>query len=204
MQIDGRNFLPLLQQGEGGRQGKEGQTTVSRGGVGGLEGAAVVSSSSDVAKWRDHVFIEYYYVGLGPYCGMGPIEQPDNNFIAVRHLPQSKLGNILYVGRTFERMGGYEVRRMRMLVGVSVSVSHSHSHLHTHTPIPIHIHTKHISLRLSSSLLRYVEFQNGTDGNIAFDSINHYELFDMDVDPWQLTNMYVDSLPVIAIIGSST
>jgi hypothetical protein len=33
------------------------------------------------------VYIEYYYVGIGGYCGMSsPIELPDNNFIAIRSL----------------------------------------------------------------------------------------------------------------------
>ena len=35
--------------------------------------------------WRDEVFVEYAYVGIGPYCSMAePIEQSDNNFVAVR------------------------------------------------------------------------------------------------------------------------
>ena len=37
------------------------------------------------SSWRDTHFIEYYYIGIGGYCGMlEPIEQPDNNFIAIR------------------------------------------------------------------------------------------------------------------------
>jgi N-acetylglucosamine-6-sulfatase len=35
--------------------------------------------------WRDEAFVEYAYVGIGPYCSMAePIEQADNNFVAVR------------------------------------------------------------------------------------------------------------------------
>ena len=38
--------------------------------------------------------------------------------------------------------------------------------------------------------LLYAEFQSGTDGNIAFDEPEHYELFNMSGDPWQLTNVH--------------
>lgn len=48
------------------------------------------------ANWRESLFIEYYYVGIDNKCGMNhPIEEPDNNFIAVRHM-NKKYGNILY------------------------------------------------------------------------------------------------------------
>merc|ERR1712070_457581 len=81
--------------------------------------------------WRDAHFIEYYFVGLGGYCGMvEPIELSDNNFIAVRHV-DGVYGNSLYV-----------------------------------------------------------EFQHGTDGNIGFDAIEHFEYFDLDKDPHQLENIY--------------
>ena len=49
------------------------------------------------AGWRESVFIHHYRVGAGSYCGTGHhIDQEDNNFIAVRHLPGSKYGNVLY------------------------------------------------------------------------------------------------------------
>ena len=51
------------------------------------------------SSWRETQFIEYYYVGIGGHCGMDqPIEQPDNNFIALRSVAGSRpgLGNLLY------------------------------------------------------------------------------------------------------------
>ena len=49
------------------------------------------------AGWRQSVFVHHYQVGAGSYCGPGHhIDQEDNNFIAVRHLPGSKFGNVLY------------------------------------------------------------------------------------------------------------
>jgi hypothetical protein len=49
------------------------------------------------AGWRESVFVHHYRVGAGSYCGDGHhIDQEDNNFIAVRHLPGSKYGNVLY------------------------------------------------------------------------------------------------------------
>ena len=51
----------------------------------------------ETAGWRESVFIHHYRVGAGSYCGDGHhIDQEDNNFIAVRHLPGSKYGNVLY------------------------------------------------------------------------------------------------------------
>ena len=91
-------------------------------------------TKSNATPFRDHAFIEHYYVGLGNYCGMSAIELPDNNFIAVRHFAPSPFGNILYA-----------------------------------------------------------EFANGTDGNVDFETVHHRELFDLDVDPWQLQNIYSTS-----------
>ena len=89
--------------------------------------------ASTVSNWRDTHFIEYYYIGIGGYCGMNePIEQPDNNFIALRKVSAGE--NMLYA-----------------------------------------------------------EFQNGTDGNVDFQSPMHYELFDMDADPWQMHNIYSEA-----------
>ena len=44
--------------------------------------------------------------------------------------------------------------------------------------------------------LLYAEFANGTDGNVDFaeGSVKHYELFDVDADPWHLNNIY-DTAP---------
>eukprot|EP00755_Sulcionema_specki_P035201 Sspe_Gene.2428::Locus_806_Transcript_1_1_Confidence_1.000_Length_1824::g.2428::m.2428/K01137/GNS; N-acetylglucosamine-6-sulfatase len=95
--------------------------------------------SAPTAPWRDHVFVEYYYVGIGNKCGQKhPIEEQDNNFIALRYTPGSRYGNILYA-----------------------------------------------------------EFQNGTDGFVAFDSPHFYELYDMDKDPWQLNNIYNTTTPAV-------
>jgi N-acetylglucosamine-6-sulfatase len=128
--IDGKSFLPLLvdasQQLPASVQrhlSANGRDTVAR-------------------DWRDHLFIEYYYVGLGSYCAAGPIELPDNNFIAVRHLGGSAMAPD---GQT---------------------------------------------ARSTLGNLLYAEFQNGTDGNVDFAETHHFELFDLDADPWQLNNIY--------------
>lgn len=43
------------------------------------------------SNWRDSIFVEYYYVGITPQCDQGvPIEEPDNNFIAVRTFPTKR------------------------------------------------------------------------------------------------------------------
>jgi hypothetical protein len=82
-------------------------------------------------SWRTTHFIEYYYVGIGGYCGMlQPIEQPDNNFIALRTVGAGR-GDMLYA-----------------------------------------------------------EFQNGTNGNVDFAHPDHYELFDLETDKWQIHNLY--------------
>eukprot|EP00039_Didymoeca_costata_P011721 m.165843 g.165843 ORF g.165843 m.165843 type:complete len:551 (+) comp15267_c0_seq3:46-1698(+) len=48
-------------------------------------------------SWRDTVYIEHYRVGAGTFCGPGHhIDQIDNNFIAIRTMPNSKYGNMLY------------------------------------------------------------------------------------------------------------
>ena len=36
----------------------------------------------------------------------------------------------------------------------------------------------------------YAEFQNGTNGNVDFAHPNHYELFDLETDKWQIHNLY--------------
>ena len=33
--------------------------------------------------------------------------------------------------------------------------------------------------------LLYAEFQRGSDGNVDFANASHFELFDLDADPWQ-------------------
>ena len=49
------------------------------------------------AGWRQSPFVQHHRVGAGSYCGDGHhIDGMDNNYIAVRHLPGSKYGNILY------------------------------------------------------------------------------------------------------------
>ena len=94
---------------------------------------AAHSATAVKSGWRDTHFIEYYYIGIGGYCGMNePIEQPDNNFIALR------------------KVGGEK----------------------------------------GSKNMLYAEFQNGTDGNVDFKTPQHFELFDLDSDPWQMKNLY--------------
>jgi hypothetical protein len=49
------------------------------------------------AAWRDVIFVTHYRVGAGSYCGPGHfIDGVDNNFIAIRSMPNSKYGNFLY------------------------------------------------------------------------------------------------------------
>lgn len=86
------------------------------------------------ATWRQSIFHEYYYIGIGLFCGMDtPIEDESSNFIAVRHM-SDMYGNILYA-----------------------------------------------------------EFQNGTGGQVDFQTPNYYEMFDMDKDEWQTTNIYANA-----------
>ena len=39
----------------------------------------------------------------------------------------------------------------------------------------------------------YAEFQNGTGGQVDFQTPNYYEMFDMDKDEWQTTNIYANA-----------
>jgi len=83
--MDGKSFLPLIIS-DHSQLPDSVQLSLSRTG----------NKATVAADWRDSLFIEYYYVGIDNKCGMAhPIEEPDNNFIAVRHL-NNKYGNILY------------------------------------------------------------------------------------------------------------
>jgi N-acetylglucosamine-6-sulfatase len=86
--VDGRSFLPLIASGGGGEE--QLPPTVRAH-------LAAHDAASVAAGWRKSHFIQHYSVGAGSYCGDGHhIDGPDNNFIAVRHLPGSAYGNVLY------------------------------------------------------------------------------------------------------------
>ena len=117
--IDGRSFLSLLPHHNANA----------------IDAKAKAKAKAVAARWRDNTFVEYYYVGIEGKCNMSPIEEEDNNFIAVRHFAAagSKYGEFVYA-----------------------------------------------------------EFQNGSDGNIAFDKTNTFEAYNLTADPWQLNNIYED------------
>ena len=100
-----------------------------------------------------------------------PIELPDNNFIALRTL------------------------------GVNASVDNFI--LAASNPAPLA--NKSIGVWTGGSAwqnrnLLYVEFQSGQDGNIDFQALEHYELFDLSIDPWQLQVL----IPHIYLISIQT
>ena len=92
--MDGKSFLPMVLSAES-LLPPSSQTTATTAAAAAAAAAAVPGSvlryahahpaASVRSSWRDTHFIEYYYIGIGGYCGMlEPIEQPDNNFIAIR------------------------------------------------------------------------------------------------------------------------
>ena len=88
--MDGKSFLPILPMA----------TTEEEGGAvpGSVERYLKAHPTTAVRSgWRDAHFIEYYYIGIGGYCGMKePIEQPDNNFIAIRKVDAATGVDMLY------------------------------------------------------------------------------------------------------------
>ena len=105
--MDGKSMLPLLVKSEKvAAVGADGDAIVGR--VATASSADSVpgsvaryleshSSSSTAASWRTAHYIEYYYVGIGAGCGVNnPIENPDNNFIALRKVNASTGVNTLY------------------------------------------------------------------------------------------------------------
>jgi len=108
---DGRSFLPLLI-----RDIEHPSLPLSV-----KESLSQVSVDDVKEDWRKNVFMEYYYIGINPYCGMPqPIEDVSSNFIAVRHV-DSLLGDLLYAefqngtggNVKFERPDYYEMFDMR-------------------------------------------------------------------------------------------
>ena len=148
--MDGKSFLPLLLAPDSEDSDSDNDSTL-------LESTLPPSVASYIARhptktvranWRSHLFIEYYFVGIGGYCGMdSPIELPDNNFIALRT-----------IGNT-----------------TAAKTNNDDS-----------------STWASQNLL-YAEFQSGHDGNVDFQTPEHYELFDLSTDPWHLHNIYDDA-----------
>jgi hypothetical protein len=97
---------------------------------------------------------QYYFIGIGLGCGGGqPIEDESSNFIAVRKMIPSPTS-----------VGG----------NGSSSTSDGSSSTRTST-----ISGANTTATAPSNLL-YVEFQNGTGGQVDFQSPNYYEMFDMD------------------------
>merc|ERR1712130_207112 len=83
--MDGKSFLPFI-IGDRSKVPASVSRSLSRAG----------DAEKIASNWRDSLFIEYYYVGINNKCDTThPIEEPDNNFIAVRHIDE-KYGNILY------------------------------------------------------------------------------------------------------------
>merc|ERR1712048_1179875 len=60
--------------------------------------ASLAPSGKDAfaAGWRDHVFIEYYYVADNKKCDGYPTEDLHNNFIGLRHMAGSEFGDTSY------------------------------------------------------------------------------------------------------------
>jgi hypothetical protein len=90
--MDGKSFLPMVLSAESllPPSSQTAATTAAAAAAAAVPGsvlryARAHPAASVRSSWRDTHFIEYYYIGIGGYCGMlEPIEQPDNNFIAIR------------------------------------------------------------------------------------------------------------------------
>ena len=193
--VDGRSLLPFLidkdtclgvgAQGGGGGGGGGGRSSLSSplsspSSSSSLpppcpetvrrELAATFPSFADVRRaWRKAVYMEYAYVGIGPYCSMDePIENPDSNFVAVRYVGGGGGGGGDDSGANMhygERDTGGDTRERASA-----------------TPSP----------------LLYARFVNGTDGSIDFGPggapLLTEELFFDDSDKWQTRNVF-DSAP---------
>jgi hypothetical protein len=90
--MDGKSFLPMVLSAESllPPSSHTAATTAAAAAAAAVPGSVLRYAHAHPAasvrsSWRDTHFIEYYYIGIGGYCGMlEPIEQPDNNFIAIR------------------------------------------------------------------------------------------------------------------------
>ena len=87
-EIDGKSILPFLVSKEMAVKAPE---TVQRA-------LAKRDVEEDKAAWRDSIFIEYYYNDYNTKCipNCYNIEDPSNNYIAVRHGANSAFGETTY------------------------------------------------------------------------------------------------------------
>lgn len=89
--VDGKSLLPFLVHNPA--DGDE----LSHLPVSVEQAVKSTNSTAIMTGWRDSIFIEYYFVGMSPKCGQKhPIEEPDNNFIAIRMVDHPSYGDIMY------------------------------------------------------------------------------------------------------------
>merc|ERR1712048_1284439 len=73
--------------------------------------ASLAPSGKDAfaAGWRDHVFIEYYYVADNKKCDGYPTEDIHNNFIGLRHMAGSEFGDTSYAEYQTGNQGNQDI-----------------------------------------------------------------------------------------------
>jgi len=86
--MDGRSILPLIVDAEDSTVPAQTRKHVKELAPEGREAFA--------AKWRDSVFIEYYYNADNAKCDGYKTEDIHNNFIGLRHLKDSEFGDTSY------------------------------------------------------------------------------------------------------------
>ena len=88
--VDGKSLLPFLVQPPA-TEAARARLPVS------VEQAVVRTDAAAVAAgWRDSMYIEYYFIGIGPKCDQQhAIEAEDNNFIAIRMVDHPVHGDIM-------------------------------------------------------------------------------------------------------------
>merc|ERR1712125_246047 len=86
--MDGRSILPLLIDAEDSTVPERTRAHVSKLSPHGFHDFA--------SKWRDSVFIEYYFNANNSKCGGDNTEDIHNNFIGLRHLVGSEFGDTSY------------------------------------------------------------------------------------------------------------
>jgi len=86
--MDGRSIMPLLVNA-----GDKALPAATRAHVAKL---APNGREMYAANWRDHVFIEYYFMDNNAKCNGYNTEDLHNNFISIRHMPWSKFGDTSY------------------------------------------------------------------------------------------------------------
>merc|ERR1711862_367542 len=86
--MDGRSYLPLLVDADDKTLPAPTRAQVAK----------LAPHGRDVyaSKWRDHVFIEYYFNDNNAKFGGYNTEDTHNNFINIRHMPWSEFGDTSY------------------------------------------------------------------------------------------------------------